>query len=81
MIVCQCGAVSHQSVLTAVAVGAHSLGQVCRATNAGQDCGSCVSAVKQVLAGALEDCALMNVDVSPSSVGALLGAGGDRRAA
>ena len=49
MIICQCAVVSDRSVTQAVASGARSLAQVCRATNAGRDCGSCVFAVRRVL--------------------------------
>ena len=49
MIICQCAVVSDRSVTEAVASGARSLAQVCRATNAGRDCGSCVFAVRRVL--------------------------------
>ena len=49
MIICQCAVVSDRSVTEAVASGARSLAQVCRATQAGRDCGSCVFAVRRVL--------------------------------
>ena len=49
MIICQCAVVSDRSVTEAVAAGASSLAQVCHATRAGRDCGSCVFAVRRVL--------------------------------
>jgi bacterioferritin-associated ferredoxin len=49
VIICQCAAVSHRSVIEAVDSGARSLAQVCRATDAGQDCGACVFNVKRVM--------------------------------
>ena len=49
MIICQCAVVSDRLVTQAVASGARSLAQVCHATNAGRDCGSCVFAVRRVL--------------------------------
>jgi len=49
VIICQCAVVSDRSVTEAVASGARSLAQVCHATKAGRDCGSCVFAVRRVL--------------------------------
>ncbi len=49
MIICQCAVVSDRSVTVAVASGARTLAQVCHATNAGRDCGSCVFAVRRVM--------------------------------
>jgi len=49
MIVCQCGVVSDRSIDAALAEGARSVSAVCRATGAGQDCGSCIFAVKTVI--------------------------------
>jgi bacterioferritin-associated ferredoxin len=49
VIICQCAAVSDRAVSEAVASGARSLAQVCRATDAGQDCGACVFNVKRVM--------------------------------
>ena len=49
MIVCQCAVVSDRVVTEAVATGARSLAQVCRATGAGRDCGACVLSVKRVI--------------------------------
>lgn len=49
MIICHCGVVSDDDVRRVCADGARTLAQVCRATGAGQDCGSCVFTVKRVL--------------------------------
>ena len=49
MIICQCAAVSDRLVIEALDSGARSLAQVCRATDAGQDCGVCVFNVKRVI--------------------------------
>ena len=49
MILCQCAVVSDRLVTEAVATGAQSLAQVCRATGAGRDCGACVLTVKRVI--------------------------------
>ena len=48
MIICQCAVVSDRSVAEAVAAGARTMAQACRATSAGRDCGSCVFTVKRV---------------------------------
>ena len=49
MIICQCAVVSDRFVPQAIAAGAQTLAQVCRFTNAGRDCGACVSNVKRVI--------------------------------
>lgn len=49
MIVCHCKVVSDKRVAESVVDGACTLGQLCRATGAGQDCGNCVSALKRLL--------------------------------
>ena len=49
MIVCHCQVVNDRAVVAAVRSGARTLGQVCQATGAGTDCGSCVFAVRRLL--------------------------------
>lgn len=49
MIVCQCGVVSDRAIDAALAEGAQTVSAVCRATGAGQDCGSCIFSVKAVV--------------------------------
>ena len=49
MIICHCAVVSDESIRVAVSAGARSMAQVCRATGAGRDCGSCVFTVKRLL--------------------------------
>ncbi len=49
MIVCQCRVVSDSAVDRALAGGARSVGSVCRATGAAQDCGSCIFTVKALV--------------------------------
>ena len=49
MIVCHCAVVSDRQVGEVIASGATTLAQVCRATDAGRKCGSCVFTVKQIL--------------------------------
>ena len=49
MIICHCAVVSDQLLTEAVESGARTLGHVCRATNAGRDCGACVFNVKRVI--------------------------------
>jgi len=49
VIVCQCAAVSDRSLTEAVASGARNLAEVCRITNAGRDCGSCVFNLRRMI--------------------------------
>ena len=49
MIICHCARVSDRSVTEAVNSGARTLAQVCRATEAGRDCGACVLNVRRVI--------------------------------
>jgi bacterioferritin-associated ferredoxin len=49
VIVCQCAVVNDGMVAAAVDAGARTVGQVCRSTGAGRDCGSCVFAMKALL--------------------------------
>ncbi len=49
MIICHCAVVSDRLVIEAVDSGARTLAQVCRATDAGQDCGACVFNVRRVI--------------------------------
>lgn len=49
MIVCQCTTVTDGAVRRAYDEGARTVSQVCRATGAGQDCGSCIFTVKRVV--------------------------------
>ena len=49
MIVCQCAVVNDGMVAAAVDAGARTVGQLCRSTGAGRDCGSCVFALKALL--------------------------------
>lgn len=49
MIVCHCEVVNDRAIAGAVAAGAQTVAQVCRATGAGSNCGSCVFAVKRLI--------------------------------
>jgi bacterioferritin-associated ferredoxin len=49
VIVCHCRVVTDRQVADAVRGGAVSLGSMCRSTGAGQDCGSCVFALKRLV--------------------------------
>lgn len=49
MIFCHCAVVGDRDVARAVAAGARTVAQVCKATGAGQQCGSCVFSVRQVV--------------------------------
>ncbi len=49
MIVCQCHVVNDTAIAAALDAGARTLGQVCRATGAGRDCGACVFSVRRLV--------------------------------
>ncbi len=49
MIVCHCAVVTDRDVKDAWESGARSLGQACRSTGAGKDCGTCVFSLKRLL--------------------------------
>ena len=49
MIVCHCKVVNDRAVTRASTTGARTVAQVCRATGAGRDCGSCVFTLKRLL--------------------------------
>jgi bacterioferritin-associated ferredoxin len=49
VIVCHCAVVSDHDVSSAVGQGARTVAQVCGATGAGKDCGSCVFALKRLV--------------------------------
>lgn len=48
MIVCHCAVVSDRDIAAAAGTG-NTLAEVCRATGAGQGCGGCVRAVRELL--------------------------------
>ena len=49
MIVCHCKVVNDEAVTRAVDGGARTVSQVCQATGADRDCGSCVFTLKRLL--------------------------------
>jgi bacterioferritin-associated ferredoxin len=49
VIVCQCKVVTDRQVVDCIERGARSVGQICRASGVGQDCGGCVFSVKRLL--------------------------------
>ena len=49
MIVCHCHVVNDAAIAAAVDAGARTLGQVCRSTEAGSACGSCVFSVRRLV--------------------------------
>jgi bacterioferritin-associated ferredoxin len=49
VIVCHCRVVSDRAIDEAVSDGARTLGAVCRATGAAQDCGTCIFTVKSLV--------------------------------
>jgi bacterioferritin-associated ferredoxin len=70
VIVCHCRVVTDRAVSAAVRAGAGSLAGVCRSTGAGQDCGSCVFAVRRLMCEHVEPVllptTLTEVDVAAS---------------
>jgi bacterioferritin-associated ferredoxin len=49
MIVCHCRVVTDRDVDAALDGGARTVGAVCRATGAAQDCGACIFSVKALV--------------------------------
>lgn len=49
MIVCHCEVVNDKQITHALEQGARTVAQVCGATGAGRNCGSCVFTVKRLL--------------------------------
>ena len=49
MIVCHCHVVNDAAIAAAVDDGARTLGEVCRSTGAGRDCGACVFSVRRLV--------------------------------
>lgn len=49
MIVCHCAVVSSGDIERVLDAGARTVGEVCRATGAAQQCGTCVFSVRQVV--------------------------------
>jgi bacterioferritin-associated ferredoxin len=49
VIFCHCAVVGDRQVAEAIADGADTVALVCRATGAGQQCGSCIFSVRRVL--------------------------------
>jgi bacterioferritin-associated ferredoxin len=64
VIVCHCRVVTDRAVVEAVQEGARSLAAICRATGAGQDCGSCVFSLKRLVCEHRPE--LSEVDVAAS---------------
>jgi bacterioferritin-associated ferredoxin len=58
VIFCHCAVVGDREVRQAVDAGARTVSQVCRSTGAGQECGSCVFAVRRVVCEHLAQVAL-----------------------
>jgi bacterioferritin-associated ferredoxin len=49
VIFCHCAVVSDREVSEAIEAGARTVAQVCRATGAGQQCGTCIFSVRRVV--------------------------------
>jgi bacterioferritin-associated ferredoxin len=67
VIICHCAVVGDRQVAEAVRQGVTTTAQLCRTTGAGQDCGSCVFAVRRALcdhrAAATEQAVVQTVGV------------------
>ena len=66
MIFCHCAVVGDRDVAAAVDAGARTVAQVCKATGAGQQCGSCVFSVRRVLCEHESSAPVLEVDVAAS---------------
>lgn len=66
MIFCHCAVVGDRDVAAAVEAGARTVAQVCKATGAGQQCGSCVFSVRRVLCEHGASTSALEVDVAAS---------------
>lgn len=65
MIFCHCAVVGDRQVARAVEAGARTVAQVCKATGAGQQCGSCIFSVRRVVCQHVEAItAVQEVDVA-----------------
>jgi bacterioferritin-associated ferredoxin len=49
VIVCHCRVVTDGDITDALQDGARTVSEVCRRTGAGQNCGSCIFSVKQIV--------------------------------
>ena len=49
MIFCHCAVVGDRQVADAIDAGANTVASVCKATGAGQQCGTCIFSVRRVL--------------------------------
>ena len=63
MIFCHCAVVGDREVARAVDAGADTVAAVCKATGAGQQCGSCIFSVRRVV------CDHQAQSQAPSSIG------------
>lgn len=67
MIVCHCRVVTDRDIDAVMAEGARTVAAVCRASGAGQDCGSCIFAVKkQIRRHQDQECAHLREDGAAS---------------
>jgi bacterioferritin-associated ferredoxin len=66
VIFCHCARVGDRHVAAAVEAGARTVAQVCKATGAGQQCGSCVFSVRRVLCEHGAPASAPEVDVAAS---------------
>jgi bacterioferritin-associated ferredoxin len=63
VIVCHCVVVNDQQVAHAIDQGARTVANVCRATGAGRNCGSCIFTLKRLLCQHVADDQVAFVEV------------------
>jgi len=63
VIVCHCVVVNDQQVARAIDQGARTVANVCRATGAGRNCGSCIFTLKRLLCQHVADDQVAFVEV------------------
>jgi bacterioferritin-associated ferredoxin len=70
MIVCHCRVVTDRDVDAALAAGAATVGAVCRASGAAQDCGACIFSVKRLVGQRhSQQCAQLQPAVQRATIG------------
>jgi bacterioferritin-associated ferredoxin len=66
VIFCHCAVVGDREVSRAIDAGATTVASVCKATGAGQQCGSCIFSVRRVLCDHQAQQAVQQVQPAPA---------------
>ena len=66
MIFCHCAVVGDREVSAAIDAGASTVASVCKATGAGQQCGTCIFSVRRVLCDHQAQKGLTTVQATPA---------------